>query len=100
LNLRFQVSITTAKIRGIYKCVCCGNSLFTSGTKFHSGTGWPSFWTSINEGSVKEESDKDYGMIRTEIICAKCGAHLGHVFDGGPEPTGLRHCINSLSLSL
>jgi len=100
LNLRFQVSITIAKIRGIYKCVCCGNSLFTSGTKFHSGTGWPSFWTSINEGSVKEESDKDYGMIRTEIICAKCGAHLGHVFDGGPEPTGLRHCINSLSLSL
>jgi len=100
LNLRFQVSITIAKIRGIYKCVCCGNSLFTSGTKFHSGTGWPSFWTSINEGSVKEESDKNYGMIRTEIICAKCGAHLGHVFDGGPEPTGLRHCINSLSLSL
>jgi peptide-methionine (R)-S-oxide reductase len=88
------------KDKGIYKCVCCGNSLFTSDTKFNSGTGWPSFWTPINEGSVKEERDKNYGMIRTEIICAKCGAHLGHVFDDGPEPTGLRYCINSLSLSL
>jgi len=81
-------------------CVCCGNILFASDTKFNSGTGWPSFWTPINEGSVKEERDKNYGMIRTEIICAKCGAHLGHVFDDGPEPTGLRYCINSLSLSL
>ena len=88
------------KDKGIYKCVCCGNSLFTSDTKFNSGTGWPSFWTPINEGSVKEERDKNYGMIRTEIICAKCGAHLGHVFDDGPEPTGLRYSINSLSLSL
>ena len=88
------------KDKGIYKCVCCGNSLFTSDTKFNSGTGWPSFWTPINEGSVKEERDKNYGMIRTEIICAKCGAHLGHVFDDVPEPTGLRYCINSLSLSL
>jgi len=88
------------KDKGIYKCVCCGNSLFTSDTKFNSGTGWPSFWTPINEGSVKEERDKNYGIIRTEIICAKYGAHLGHVFDDGPESTGLRYCINSLSLSL
>lgn len=96
----FSGKYNKTKDKGIYKCVCCGTSLFSSDTKFDSGTGWPSFWVPIKEGSVKEESDTSYGMVRTEVICGKCGAHLGHVFDDGPNPTGLRYCINSLSLSL
>lgn len=96
----FSGEYNKTKDKGIYKCVCCGSNLFSSDTKFDSGTGWPSFWTPIKEGSVKEEVDTSYGMVRTEVTCAKCGAHLGHVFDDGPNPTGLRYCINSLSLSL
>ena len=96
----FSGKYNKTKDKGTYKCVCCRSSLFSSDTKFDSGTGWPSFWTPAKESSVKEEVDKSYGMARTEVMCGKCGAHLGHVFDDGPDPTGLRYCINSLSLSL
>ena len=84
--------------KGLYKCVCCGNDLFSSDTKYVSGTGWPSFWAPMSEQSITTVPDTSDGMIRTEVMCQKCGAHLGHVFDDGPPPTGLRFCMNSVAM--
>lgn len=84
--------------KGVYNCICCGQPLFSSETKFDAGCGWPSYWQAMKPEAIREERDTTHGMVRTEILCSQCDAHLGHVFDDGPNPTGLRYCVNSASV--
>ena len=94
----FTGEYNDCKDEGTYTCLCCGLELFSSSKKFNSGTGWPSFWETISEEAVVEKIDNGLFMIRTEVLCSRCDAHLGHVFEDGPDPTGMRYCINSISL--
>ena len=96
----FSGEYVDSKEDGTYRCAACGNELFDSSTKFDSGTGWPSFWEAVRPEAVELVEDRDHGMVRTEVRCARCGSHLGHVFPDGPRPTGERYCMNSLALDL